>query len=199
MIYLNPILSKKKEKEKQWHMALTDSSESVLPLLIPFWKSKAASGRHSRANVPARRNTSGPLYERETDSEPRRDESTRNKTNQRATATCRRLSTERDRAASTWTSTWTCVPCKNDSDVSAAGTVVGGTRATKVAAARRDTQVRLCLYSFARSLARTARSVARAVRKLLANAWRDETRRMCVAYEDDVSLRRQKMKREREI
>lgn len=80
-----------------------------------------------------------------------RDESTRNKTNQRATATCRRLSTERDRAASTWTSTWTCVPCKNDSDVSAAGTAVGGTRATKVAAARRDTQVRLCLYSLARS------------------------------------------------
>lgn len=90
--YLNPTLSKKKKKgkgkEKQWHVALTDSSESVLPLLIPFWKSKAASGRHSRANVPARRNTSGPLYERETDSEPRRgDESTRNKTSQRATAT----------------------------------------------------------------------------------------------------------------
>lgn len=85
---------------------------------------------------------------------------------------------ERDRAASTWTSTWTCVPCKNDGDVSAAGTAVGGTRATKVAAARRDTQVRLCLRSLARSLARTARSVARAIRKLLANAWHHETRRM---------------------
>lgn len=43
------------------------------------------------------------------------------------------------------TSKWMYVSCKNVGDVSAAGTIVGGTRATKVAAARRGTQVRLRL------------------------------------------------------
>lgn len=74
-VIFNFFFLKKKEKEKNdTCVALTDSSESVLPLLIPFWKSKAANRTHSRADVPARRNTSGPrLYERETVSGPRRE------------------------------------------------------------------------------------------------------------------------------
>lgn len=80
------------------------------PSFNPFFgKSKAANGSRTRARMmtrPARRNTSGPrLYERDSLTDCQRE---MNRTNERRR--CRR----NDRVASTWTSTWTCVPCKND-------------------------------------------------------------------------------------
>lgn len=88
VIYLNTSFWKRGKEKNDTCVALTDSSESVLPLLIPFWKSKAANGTHSRADVPARRRTlpvldftsARPIFR---DRDERRVER-RNETNQRA-------------------------------------------------------------------------------------------------------------------
>lgn len=178
-------LKKKKEKmNNHTCVALTDSSESVLPLLIPFWKSKTVNRTHSRADVPAQRNTSGlRLYKRETDS---RREMNRDKRTSDDDVGVDRTTEQpllrgplRGRASRVKMTTTSLLPERPSA--------VQGHRRSQLRVA-----VRRCVSVSTRSLAHIAHSVARPIRKLLANALRDATQRMCVAYDDDILFPRAK-------